>query len=575
MSSASASDDDDDGATAAAGLQDKDSDEEELERLVLGDKTSFRENLFLSGGALNNNETAIYDGLSGVGDADTGNLEEVADADLFMFDTGGNGSVMPKPAPAPGRQDDAAWEDSDDDRLTVSLASLRQNRQLRMSEADDVISGTEYSRRLRLQFQRLHPSPAWATRQTEGKKHRRRASSSAARPPGSDSSSSSGDDDASDLEQDLTARPLDAFLRDVNRLAGRDGHGSKRRTLRPETIGIERVREMPDRHVRPVQSLCFHPQYPVLLSASAASVLFLHHVAPDAEPPNPRLTSVQAAGVDVRNAEFLYPRGEAIFFAGRRRYFHHWDLPSGVVRKTTQILGHQLEHKSMELFRLSPCGRYMAVVGSSKKGGGIVNLLSTVTMQWIAAARLQSTGGVADFAWWSTGDGLTVLAKDGFVGEYCVESRSFIAVWHDDGCIGALVVALGGHGGPEALGCDRWVAVGSSAGIANIYDRNELVVPGPGPLQVKERPTPKRALEQLVTPITILTFSPDGQLLAFGSRKKDSLRLVHLPSCTVYRNWPTEQTPLGRITAAAFNRESDLLAVGNDAGRIRLWKIRR
>ena len=63
--------------------------------------------------------------------------------------------------------------------------------------------------------------------------------------------------------------------------------------------------------------------------------------------------------------------------------------------------------------------------------------------------------------------------------------------------------------------------------------------------------------------------------MAFGSvHKKDALRLVHLPSCTVYRNWPTEQTPLGRVTAVGFDNASEVLAVGNDMGKIRMWEVR-
>lgn len=111
----------------------------------------------------------------------------------------------------------------------------------------------------------------------------------------------------------------------------------------------------------------------------------------------------------------------------------------------------------------------------------------------------------------------------------------------------------------------------------NLYDRNELIESSTGEenLTLNENPEPARRFEQLVTPITVLIFSPDGQLLAFASQQtKDALRLVHLPSCTVYRNWPTEQTPLGRITSVAFGRQSDLLAVGNDVGKIRLWEIR-
>ncbi|KAJ6446057.1 WD domain, G-beta repeat containing protein [Purpureocillium lavendulum] len=573
MSSDMGSDDVAINTTSNAAMFDKDSDEEELERLVLGNKASFRENLFKDGGDLYADLQDDQD--LDLADADTGGMEDVEDADLFMIDTGapGAGSALSKATPASKQTEQGevpVWEDSDDERLAISLAKATRLRKLRKTEAEDVISGTEYSRRLRQQFLQLNPAPAWA-QQSDGRPTKRRRRSSAA--SGSSRDSSDSDD------EDVSALPLDKFLRDVNQLAGLGG-GSKKRLLRPEVIDMQRTREIPDKHKMPVECLSFHPEYPVLLSASTASILHLHHVAPDAQPPNPQLTSVQVKQVDVRRAEFLYPQGDKIFFAGRRRYFHHWDLPSGIVQKTTRVAGHQLEHKTMERFKLSPCGRYMGLVASTRKGGGIINVLSVATSQWIAAARLQSRNGIADFAWWSTGDGMTILGRDGQVGEYSMESRTFLGVWQDDGSVGGIVIALGGHRGPEALGDDRWVAVGSNTGITNIYDRNELIAgtshDGEGTsITIKDRPTPARTFEQLVTPITALTFSPDGQLLAFGSRDtKDALRLVHLPSCTVYRNWPTAQTPLGRVTAVAFARDSGLLAVGNDAGKIRLWHIR-
>ncbi|EFY90273.1 WD domain, G-beta repeat containing protein [Metarhizium acridum CQMa 102] len=552
-------------ANKRAGIFEKDSDEEELERLVLGNKAGFRENLFKNGIS---NEADDDDGDIKMGDTDAGGLEDVDDADLFVLDTGaGRASVPLATAPKVEEGDRPAWEDSDDDRLVISLAGTNRLRKLRMTEADDLVSGLEYSRRLRQQFLRLNPAPAWAKQNAGRPPSKRRRRSSAA----SDSTS----DSDGDSDSESSAQPLEEFLRDVKQLAGLGA--SKRRRLRPEVLDIQRTRDIPDKHRSPVECLSFHPEYPVLLSASRASILYLHHIAPDAQPtPNPQLTSVQVKQVDVRRAEFLYPQGDKIFFGGRRRYFHQWDLPSGIVQKTTQITGHGLEHKTMERFKLSPCGRYMAIVASTKKGGGIINVVSVASTQWIAAARLSSRHGIADFVWWSTGNGMTILGRDGQVGEYSMESRAFVGIWHDDGCIGGIVISLGGHGGPLALGEDRWVAVGSNSGITNIYDRSALIASQQDEqLVVKERPTPTRTFEQLITPITVLTFSPDGQLLAFGSReKKDALRLVHLPSCTVYRNWPTEQTPLGRITCVAFGRESDLLAVGNDSGRIRLWHIR-
>jgi len=71
-----------------------------------------------------------------------------------------------------------------------------------------------------------------------------------------------------------------------------------------------------------------------------------------------------------------------------------------------------------------------------------------------------------------------------------------------------------------------------------------------------------------------LEFSPDGQVLAMASRaKKDALRLVHIPTCTVFSNWPTSATPLGRVETVGWAR-GGMLCVGNEAGKVRLWEIR-
>lgn len=541
----------------ATAMFDKDSDEEELERLVLGTNTGFRDNLFKGEGLFDTDRSVNGKDVMAI---DEGGLEDVEDNDLFMFDTGPAKDTPRKTKAA--LQTDAeelpAWDDSDDDRIAVSLAGVNRLRKLRETEAEDVISGREYTRRLRQQYLRLNPMPAWA-------KQEQRPSKRSKKQTDSDSSDESG----MDSDTDLHATPMNEFLRDINRLTGRDPDAA--RPLQPTTINIQRTRPIPDKHRAPVESLSFHPKYPVLLSASTASVLHLHHIDPEAQPtPNPSLTSVQTKQVDVRRAEFLYPQGDQIFLAGRRRYFHHWDLPSGVVQKTSRIQGHRFSTGSMENFRLSPCGRYMAIVGSGKKGGGNVFVLSTTSSQLVTEAKLTSTHGIADVAWWRDGEGMTILGRDNTVGEYSMRERAFLATWLDEGGTGATCIALGGYRGPENLGGDAWVAIGSNSGICTLYNRDFLLE-----TPVKERPSPARTFENLITSITVVTFSPDGQLLAYGSKeKKDALRLVHVASQTIYNNWPTAQTPLGRVTAVAFARKSDMLAIGNDSGKIRLWEIR-
>ncbi|KKA26742.1 hypothetical protein TD95_000886 [Thielaviopsis punctulata] len=544
----------------------KDAAEEELERLVLGNSAGFRRQLFDDLEAVATDAADIQLTTTDA-DADAG-VEDLDDDDLFDFDFASTGEKKPTTATAGAAAAGApAWEDSDDERMTVSLVSHTRLRKFRVAGQDDTVNGAVYTDRLRQQYLHLNPTPKWAQHgQALAAKRRKRS-------PGAEGSSSSSDDDED--TEDYGALPIDKFLRDAGALGALGA--TKRRKLRPEVIDIQRSRDIPDVHGGAVTALSFHPQFPILLSSSPSSIMYLHHIDPQAHPvPNPRLTSVQARQVDVRHSEFRYPAGDKVVFAGRRRYYHSWDLETGVVQKTSHVHGHKKEHKTFERFKLSPCGRYMGIIASTRKGGGIINVVDTNTSNWLAAARLDSRNGVADFAWWSTGDGMTILGRDGSVGEYSMVDKRFLGLWRDDGCIGGIVIALGGHQGPEELGEDAWVAVGSSSGITNIYNRHTLFsVNEQGEVEVAARPTPTKVFEQLITPVTTLTFSPDGQLLAFASReKRDAMRLAHIPSCTVYRNWPTADTPLGRISAVAFSTDSKVLAVGNDNGKIRTWEIR-
>jgi U3 small nucleolar RNA-associated protein 18 len=486
---------------------------------------------------------------------------------LFFVDAGPSsvdpGALIARDA---DEGDAPAWEDSDDDRLAISLAANSRLRKLRVNESEDIVTGREYTRRLRRQFERLNPVPEWATSSSRPAKRRRRSSA------GSEDSMSSNDMDVD--ESDLSTLPLARILQNAGSLNRIPISSGKKSKLRPEVIDIQQTRPIPFTQPSSISSISFHPEYPVLLSSGPAATLYLNHIDPTALPtPHPLLTSVHIRNTPLHTSAFLGPKGDKIYFSGRRRYFHTWDLPSGTIQKITRIYGQKDEQKTMERFKLSPCGRYMALVGSSRKGGGVINVLDAGTTQWVAAMRVEGANGVADFAWWSNGEGLTVIGKGGEVAEWNVESRSYVARWMDDG-FAPTVLALGGSNGPQELGGDRWVVIGSTSGIVNIYDRRSFV-DEKNAIAIPERPKPKRAFDQFTKPTSNLAFSPDGQLLAFSSKwKKDALKLVHLPSCTVYRNWPTDQTPLGKISAVAFGTQSDMLAVANEAGKIRLWDIR-
>ncbi len=68
--------------------------------------------------------------------------------------------------------------------------------------------------------------------------------------------------------------------------------------------------------------------------------------------------------------------------------------------------------------------------------------------------------------------------------------------------------------------------------------------------------------------------SPVAQMLVMGSRySKGGLRLVHVPSRTVFANWPTPATPLSYVHCAAFSPGGGLLAIGTGKGRALLYRL--
>lgn len=157
-----------------------------------------------------------------------------------------------------------AWTDPDDTGLSVALAENKRLRKLRDAPSENVVGGREYERRLRRQFERINPTPEWASKARKkllpSKQKRRRSSVSSA------SEATEGDEDMEDL---LTS--TGGVL------------GQRPKTLAPGSLTIERLRDAnlaapTEGAVKIVQ---FHPsnQVPVLLTAGEDRRLRLFNVS--------------------------------------------------------------------------------------------------------------------------------------------------------------------------------------------------------------------------------------------------------------------------------------------------------
>lgn len=440
----------------------------------------------------------------------------------------------------------SVWHDSDDDVSHVSLVHSRRLRKLRETEDEAVVTGSEYTKRLRRQFERIYEPPRWvidAEKREAAKQRRHEQVNTYA--TSSDSEEGGPSDMMVDPFQELFLQS-DAFTNETH----------SRESLAAGTLDIRVLRDANQKALShsAVQSIAFHPSKPFLITGGYDRTVRMFSIDGKA---NPLLTSAHLRSMRIETCSFSAD-GTVVFVGGRRRYMYAWALEEGRIRKISRMYGHEETQRSFERFVCSPDGELLALFGSA----GTCNLISAHTGQWVQEVKVGDE--IADMAWGRGGEEasssptLYVLSTMGEVTEW--RGGRIVARWQDEGAVTGTRIAV----------ADAWIAVGSRSGIVNLYARHEQ---RDDETQTYRKPT--RVLTQLTTPISELVFNSTGELLVMASRaKKDALRIVHTASGTVFSNWPTSRTKIGRVSSVALSAGSELLAVGDERGRVGLWNIK-
>ncbi|EGN94195.1 hypothetical protein SERLA73DRAFT_115150 [Serpula lacrymans var. lacrymans S7.3] len=440
-----------------------------------------------------------------------------------------------------------AWMDPDDANIQISLASNNRLRKMRDAPSDDTVGGREYERRLRRQYERINPTPDWASnaRQKLHKSKRRRSSVSG-------SESEDGDE-------------FEDFIPDIlNSTAGIVGT-RKSRKLPQGTLSIERLRDA--NQAAPaegeIKALHFHPspQVPMLLTASSDRRLRLFHIDGLT---NPHMQTLHIPSLPLSNAVF-HPDGSSILLTGSRPFYYTYDLQSGASHRsprglwgTTFSSDRTAQGATMEMCAFNPTGDILAVAGRR----GYIHLVDWRSGTAQVTGELKANTAIKSIWWARGGRGeLMSLGEDSQVYVWDIGQRRCVKRWQDEGGFGSRLMS-----GDKA---GNYLAIGSTGGLVNVYGSHGTSQPG------DERSKPLKTIGNITTSISTLRFNHDSQLLAVASNvKKDQLRLIHLPSLTAFGNWPTSSTPLGHVTAIDFSSTSQYLAVGNNRGRALLYSLR-
>ncbi|PWA38007.1 WD40 repeat-containing protein [Artemisia annua] len=127
----------------------------------------------------------------------------------------------------------------------------------------------------------------------------------------------------------------------------------------------------------------------------------------------------------------------------------------------------------------------------------------------------------------------------------------------DEGCITGTAISTSQNG--------NFFAAGSDSCIVNIYNHDEFLGGNRKPV---------KTIENLTTKVDFMKFNHHAQILVVcSSMKKNIMKLVHIPSYTVFSNWPPSNRTLQFPRCLDFSPAGGMMAMGNAAGHVLLYKL--
>ncbi|CAH1233883.1 UTP18 [Branchiostoma lanceolatum] len=299
-------------------------------------------------------------------------------------------------------------------------------------------------------------------------------------------------------------------------------------------------------HQGPVRTVEFHPSAQVCLTA-AQDVLGLFQI--DGRN-NPKIQTLHLQKFPIRTARFS-TCGREVVLASATRWFFVYDMIAGKVIKIPKIRG--VDNASLPRFEISPDGKFLLFLGKN----GFMHLLSAKTKECVSSLKMNSDVSAATFSrdsrhLYSVGDAGEVYVWD-------VGTRDCIHKFVDDGCTHATTISLSHN--------SKYLATGSQSGVVNIYDAQHAAA--------SSYPKPLKALLNLTTPVTQTCFNHSGEVMAMCSSEVfKAARLVHLPTLSVFSNFPEADSTVKCVQCLDFSPHSGYLAMGNNQGRALLYRIK-
>ena len=252
----------------------------------------------------------------------------------------------------------------------------------------------------------------------------------------------------------------------------------------------------------------------------------------------------------ISQAQFIQ-RGKQVLFTGNRKHYYFYDLHAQKVQKMGGLAGIAESEKTLQNL----------AVGSQKfysfgARDGTVMVFGQDSKK--SLFDLKMNGSCAAMAFSSDEKQMFTVGDQTEIYQWDLTMRKCIGRVADTGSFSTTALAVSPTG--------NLIATGSKMGSVNLF----AIDAATGIEQ-----TPLKSIDNLTTAITDLQFNYTGELLTFSSKwKKNSVKMAHIPSYTVYQNFPGVAPGVLKYPfCGGFSYRSQYYALGTDEGKCHLFEL--
>ncbi|XP_061471980.1 U3 small nucleolar RNA-associated protein 18 homolog isoform X2 [Rhineura floridana] len=414
-----------------------------------------------------------------------------------------------------------AWVDEDDEDEEIIDMTHRYRKNMVKSDAEKKLIKEKLQRRLQEQFHSaMGATPSWAVRNLKKKVRK-----------------DINEDDSEEEEDDLL-RKTGNFVTASDSLP--------RGILQMKNCLPANNERQSDAKLTTVQ---FHPSAQVVMTAGLDRSVSLFQVDGIT---NPKIQSIHLEGFPVYKACFSADGEQVIATSVHKKLFYIYDMMAGKIIPINHIRG--LEEKIVRKFEVSPDGRFLLFSGSS----GYLHLVTMKTKEFVGSMKIN--GRAAESYFCPDSSKVFTHSLEGEVFIWDVKSRRCLNRFTDEGCLRGTSIAVSKN--------NQYVACGSSSGVVNVYAQDNCLR--------ETSPKPLKAIMNLVTPATSLSFNSTTEILAMASNKIDeAVKLVHIPSFTVFSNFPVFRRKLIYLANSMdFSPRSGYFSIANSKGKALLYRLK-